>query len=117
MTNLLLLSCLYACIPVYATHPAARLTNSHLTKDWRAMLVYGICAGAGFATLENLMYVAQFGLATGIVRGFVSVPLHCTTGAIIGLNLANTRPVDLAADSSLLESALAFIKSTFVQKQ
>ena len=77
------------------------------------MLVYGICAGAGFATLENLMYVAQFGLATG----FVSVPLHCTTGAIIGLNLANTRPVDLAADSSLLESALAFIKSTFVQKQ
>lgn len=82
------------------------------------MLVYGICAGAGFATLENLMYVAQFGLATGIVRGFVSVPLHCTTGAIIGLNLANTRPVDLATDSSLLvESALAFIKSTFVQKQ
>jgi RsiW-degrading membrane proteinase PrsW (M82 family) len=91
----------------------ARLTNSHLTKDWRAMLVYGVCAGAGFATLENLMYVAQFGLATGIVRGFVSVPLHCTTGAIIGLNLANKRPIEVGGDGGVIQSAIAYTKSKY----
>jgi RsiW-degrading membrane proteinase PrsW (M82 family) len=78
--------------------------------------VYSICAGAGFATLENLMYVAQYGLATGIVRGFVSVPLHCTTAAIIGLNLSNKRPVEIAegqscVESHLIDSACTYIKS------
>jgi len=93
----------------------ARLTNSRLTQDWRSMMMYGICSGAGFASLENLLYVAQYGVATGIVRGFVSVPLHCTTGAIIGLKLANKRPVAVmegqcCVQSNLLDNACAYLK-------
>lgn len=103
--------------------------------------MYGVCAGAGFgkilmrtlfqplfcnvfgsayyaASLENIMYVAQFGVATGVVRSFVSVPLHCTTGAIIGLNLANRRPVlpESGGISSVSEcqAAVAYSKSKFV---
>ena len=75
------------------------------------MLVYGICSGAGFGSLENILYVAQYGLATGIVRGLVSVPLHCTTGAIIGLNLANKRPIELPPDADNIQSAIAYTKS------
>lgn len=92
----------------------ARLTNSLLTKDWRTMMIYGICSGAGFATLENLMYVFQFGVATGVVRGFVSVPLHCTTAAIIGLNLANKRPIDTEGQGCIrndsVDAACAYLK-------
>ena len=80
------------------------------------MMIYGICSGAGFATLENLMYVFQFGVATGVVRGFVSVPLHCTTAAIIGLNLANKRPIDTEGQGCIrndsVDAACAYLKST-----
>lgn len=54
-------------------------------------MAYGICAGAGFATVENLMYVLRSSLGTAFVRAFLSVPLHCTTGAIIGMGLAAQR--------------------------
>lgn len=71
----------------------SRITNSCLTVDWRSMLVYGICAGCGFATAENIAYVFSGGFATAIVRAFVSVPLHCCTGAIIGLEICKRRPM------------------------
>jgi RsiW-degrading membrane proteinase PrsW (M82 family) len=104
---------------LYLIASSGRLTNSHLTQDWRAMMIYGICAGAGFATLENLMYVAQYGVATGVVRGFVSVPLHCTTAAIIGLNLANKRPIEISEGQSCIESNMidttcAYVKSKYL---
>jgi RsiW-degrading membrane proteinase PrsW (M82 family) len=63
-----------------------RILNSLLTPDWRSMLVYGICAGAGFACTENILYVFSGGYATAVVRAALSVPLHCTTGAIIGMS-------------------------------
>jgi RsiW-degrading membrane proteinase PrsW (M82 family) len=71
----------------------SRITNSAVTNDWRTMLVYGICAGCGFATAENIAYVFSGGFATAVVRAFVSVPLHCCTGAIIGLEIAKRRPM------------------------
>mmetsp|Transcript_12821 Transcript_12821/g.19295 ORF Transcript_12821/g.19295 Transcript_12821/m.19295 type:complete len:384 (-) Transcript_12821:242-1393(-) len=71
----------------------SRITNSSLTEDWRSMMVYGICAGCGFATAENILYVFSYGYITAIVRAFLSVPLHCTTGAIIGLGIAKRRPI------------------------
>ena len=54
-------------------------------------MVYGIAAGCGFATAENIMYVLSGGFVTAIVRGLLSVPLHCTTGAIIGVAVAKGR--------------------------
>ena len=77
----------------------SRLTNSALTTDWRAMMVYGICAGCGFATAENIAYVFSGGFATAIARAFVSVPLHCCTGAIIALEIARRRPIAVSCPS------------------
>jgi hypothetical protein len=47
-------------------------------------IVYCVAAAAGFATVENIMYVAGGGLATGIVRALVSVPLHVLASAMVG---------------------------------
>lgn len=47
-------------------------------------LVYGACAGAGFAIFENLFYVFEHGFETGIIRSILSVPGHLFWGAISG---------------------------------
>jgi len=40
--------------------------------------------GMGFATLENIGYVYQNGMGTGILRMFLSVPAHATFAVLMG---------------------------------
>ncbi len=47
-------------------------------------IVYAVMVSMGFATLENLMYVAEGGLGTAILRMFTAVPAHATFGVIMG---------------------------------
>lgn len=48
-------------------------------------IVYAVAVGLGFAAIENIMYVfstMSFGVA--IMRGILSVPLHCTCAIFMG---------------------------------
>lgn len=47
-------------------------------------IVYAVMVSMGFATLENLIYVFQYGLETGILRMFTAVPAHATFGVMMG---------------------------------
>ena len=47
-------------------------------------IVYAAFVGLGFACVENIMYVAEGGLGTGIVRAFLSVPGHFLFAVIMG---------------------------------
>lgn len=47
-------------------------------------IVYAVMVSMGFATLENVMYVFQYGVSTGIVRAFTAVPAHATFGILMG---------------------------------
>ena len=49
-------------------------------------VVYGAAAALGFATLENVLYVLQYGALTGLLRAVLSVPLHAFTGIFMGYN-------------------------------
>lgn len=57
-------------------------------------IVYATAASLGFATIENIFYVIDGGLAVGILRAFLSVPGHvifsCIWGAALGI--AKFRP-------------------------
>lgn len=57
-------------------------------------IVYAMAAALGFATVENIFYVLEGGLAVGILRAIVSVPGHvifsCIWGAALGI--AKFRP-------------------------
>jgi len=55
--------------------------------DCGGLLVYGLAAGAGFATAENIQYTMRGGVTVALTRMFVSIPLHCCTGLIIGIHL------------------------------
>jgi RsiW-degrading membrane proteinase PrsW (M82 family) len=54
-------------------------------------IVFGVAAGLGFATIENLFYVFQNGVGIGIVRAIVCVPGHAFWGAIIGFYLGEAK--------------------------
>lgn len=47
-------------------------------------IVYAVTVSMGFAALENVMYVFQHGVSTGIVRAFTAVPAHATFGILMG---------------------------------
>jgi RsiW-degrading membrane proteinase PrsW (M82 family) len=47
-------------------------------------ILYTAASSLGFALLENVLYVSQYGLGTGFVRAFTAVPLHATASGIMG---------------------------------
>ncbi len=47
-------------------------------------VVYGVAASLGFATLENVLYVSQYGAGNAILRAFTAVPMHAFCGALMG---------------------------------
>lgn len=54
-------------------------------------MIFGITAAMGFAAIENIGYVFQFGGVVAIFRAFVSVPGHAFYGAIIGYYLGEAK--------------------------
>jgi RsiW-degrading membrane proteinase PrsW (M82 family) len=57
-------------------------------------IIYAVMIGMGFATVENMEYVIQFGLDTGLSRFFLAVPAHASFAVLMGYNagLAKSRP-------------------------
>lgn len=47
-------------------------------------IVYATFISLGFAGIENLMYVMNFGISTGLVRAFTAVPAHAIFGICMG---------------------------------
>ena len=50
-------------------------------------IMYAVMVGMGFATLENIGYVMQHGIGTGITRMFLSVPAHATFAVLMGYHV------------------------------
>lgn len=70
-------------------------------------IVYGVAAAVGFAIFENVMYVAQYGFQTGIVRAFTAVPLHASCGVFMGVFYAYSKKASLVGKSPLPFTLLA----------
>ena len=51
------------------------------------VIVYSVFAALGFAFLENLFYVYENGVMTGIVRAIFAVPGHACDGVFMGYYL------------------------------
>ncbi|MBE6037682.1 MAG: PrsW family intramembrane metalloprotease [Anaerofustis stercorihominis] len=47
-------------------------------------IIYCVYVSLGFATVENVMYVLQFGTSTGIVRAVTAVPAHAVFAISMG---------------------------------
>jgi len=47
-------------------------------------ITYSVMVAMGFATLENIMYVSQFGYGNAFLRMFTAIPAHASFGIIMG---------------------------------
>ena len=47
-------------------------------------IVYCVFVALGFALFENILYVLEGGITTGILRAFLSIPGHVCDGIIMG---------------------------------
>lgn len=72
-------------------------------------IVYGVASAVGFALFENVMYVAQYGFQTGIVRAFTAVPLHASCGVFMGVFYAYSKKAALVGKSPFPCTLLALL--------
>ena len=68
-------------------------------------IVYAVMVGMGFATAENIMYVYEYGIATGVIRMFLAVPAHATFAIIMGYFMGKAR-FSLSRENYLLTAGL-----------
>ena len=54
-------------------------------------IVYTVMVAMGFATIENVIFVMEGGVTTGIVRMFSTVPAHATFAVIMGYYLGKAK--------------------------
>jgi len=54
-------------------------------------IVYAVMVSMGFATVENIVYVFQYGFTTGMLRMFTAVPAHAAFGIIMGYFLGKAK--------------------------
>lgn len=54
-------------------------------------IMYSVSISLGFAALENLIYVAMFGLSTAFVRMFTAVPMHAMAAVIMGYEVGRAK--------------------------
>jgi RsiW-degrading membrane proteinase PrsW (M82 family) len=50
-------------------------------------IIYSVMIGMGFATLENIGYVLNYGYKTGLIRMFLSVPSHGAFAVLLGYHV------------------------------
>ena len=68
-------------------------------------VIYGVTASLGFATFENVLYVAGEGLGVAAIRAVTAVPSHAFAGAIMGYFAGRAR-LEPARRRSLLAVAI-----------
>ena len=58
-------------------------TNKEFNEPFDG-IVYAVMVSMGFAALENVLYVFQHGVETGITRAFTAVPAHAAFAILMG---------------------------------
>ena len=72
-------------------------------------IVYGVSVAVGFAVLENILYVAQYGFYTALVRAVMAVPLHAFCGVFMGIFFGAAKQAQVQGRSTIKFKLLALI--------
>ena len=65
-------------------------------------IVYATFVSLGFAALENILYVQQYGAGVGLARALLSVPGHALWGIFMGYQLGRAKFVPAERQKALL---------------
>ena len=72
-------------------------------------IIYSVMVSMGFATLENIDYVFEHGVMTGIVRMFLTVPAHAAFGVLMGYHVGLAKMNPRRADIHMIYGLLLAI--------
>ena len=75
-------------------------------------IVYMISSAIGFAALENVLYVFEYGFHTGVMRAILSIPLHTICGMFLGYYYGEGKYLLMHGDKD--GSRKAFWKGLFI---
>lgn len=73
-------------------------------------VVYSVAVSLGFATLENILYIADNGLGVAIIRALFSVPGHVIDAIYMGYYYGLARYADAYGDTRLKKK---YLKNAF----
>jgi RsiW-degrading membrane proteinase PrsW (M82 family) len=85
--------------------------NRHFNYSYDA-IVYAVFISLGFAALENISYVSDYGLLTAIIRMLTAVPGHACYGVFMGFFYSKAKYAVLTNKKG--KCALHFLLSIFV---
>ena len=66
-------------------------------------MVYCVFSALGFAALENILYVAEYGFAVAVSRALLSVPGHCFFAVYMGIYLGQAKMAERAMQRYYIE--------------
>lgn len=77
---------------------------NHPAFDYRFdAVVYCVFSVLGFAALENILYVAEYGFAVAVSRALLSVPGHCFFAVYMGIYLGQAKMAERAMQRYYIE--------------
>ena len=80
---------------------------NHPAFDYRFdAVVYCVFSALGFAALENILYVAQFGLSVAVPRALLSVPGHFFFAVYMGIYLGEAKHAEREGEGYLRDRFL-----------
>ena len=75
--------------------PVRRFAWNHPAFDYRFdAVVYCVFSALGFAALENILYVAEYGLSVAVSRALLSVPGHFFFAVYMGIYLGEAKQAE-----------------------
>ena len=75
--------------------PVRRFAWNHPAFDYRFdAVVYCVFSALGFAALETILYVAQYGLSVAVSRALLSVPGHFFFAVYMGIYLGEAKQAE-----------------------
>ena len=84
--------------------PVRWLTWRHTAFNYQFdAVVYCVCVALGFAALENILYVGQYGFVTALTRGLLAVPGHFFFAVYMGVSLGEAKRAELRQKKLLVE--------------
>ncbi len=76
----------------------------HPAFDYRFdAVVYCVFSALGFAALENILYVAEYGFAVAVSRALLSVPGHCFFAVYMGIYLGQAKMAERSMQRYYIE--------------
>ena len=67
-------------------------------------VVYGVAAAMGFAGLENVLYIMDFGFSVAPIRAITAIPMHAICGVFVGFFYGQMKLAENLGDQAAAKS-------------